>query len=72
MAKEGKNWNIIVCGDFDKPFAIVVPDPAEFKVTDLKKKVSEMTSIPENEQTFLKRRNLRMEKHLQGVGLKMK
>ena len=52
MAKKKKNWNIIVCGDFDKPLAILVPHPAEFKVSDLKKKVSEITNIPENEHKF--------------------
>ena len=32
--------------------AILVPHPAEFKVSDLKKKVSEITNIPENEHKF--------------------
>ena len=52
MAIEEKNWNIIVCEHVDKPFAILVPDPAKWSISDLKKKVSEMTSIPENEQTL--------------------
>ena len=52
MAIEEKNWNIIVCGHVDKPFAILVPDPAKWRISDLKKKVSEMTNIPENEQTL--------------------
>lgn len=52
MAVEEKNWNIIVCGHVDKPFAIPVPDPAKWSISDLKKKVSEMTRIAENEQTF--------------------
>ena len=52
MAKKKKNWNIIVCGDFDNPLAILVPHPAEFTVSDLKKKVSEITNIPENEHKF--------------------
>ena len=63
MAVERKNWNIIVCGHVEKPFAILVPDPAVFKVSDLKKKVSEITSIPENEQTiYFKEEKLEDEK----------
>ena len=52
MATEQKNWTIIFCGDFDKPLAILVPDPAKWCVSDLKKEVSKKISVPENKQTL--------------------
>ena len=47
-----KNWTIIVCGDFDKPLAILVPDPAEWSISDLKKEVSKKINVPEDKQTL--------------------
>ena len=52
MATEQKNWTIIFCGDFDKPLAILVPDPAKWCVSDLEKEVSKKISVPENKQTL--------------------
>ena len=47
-----KNWTIIVCGDFDKPLAILVPDPAKWCVSDLKKEVTKKINVPEDKQTL--------------------
>ena len=52
MATEQKNWTVIVCGDLDKPLAILVPDPAEWTISDLKKEVSKKINVPENKQTL--------------------
>ena len=52
MATEQKNWTVIVCGDFDKPLAILVPDPAEWCVSDLKKEVSRKINVAEDKQTL--------------------
>ena len=50
MATEQKNWTVIVCGDFDKPLAILVPDPVKWCVSDLKKEVSKKNNVPEDKQ----------------------
>ena len=47
-----KNWTLIVCGDFDKPLAILVPDPAEWTISDLKKEVNKKINVPEDKQTL--------------------
>ena len=71
MAVEEKNWNIIVCGDFGKPFAILVPDPAEWSISDLNKKVKKEINIPEDEQTFyFKKDKLEEGKCLTEYGIK--
>ena len=71
MAVEKKNWNIIVCGDFDEPFAILVPDPAEWSISDLKRRVKKEINIPEDEQTFyFKEVKLEDRKTLTNCGIK--
>ena len=50
MATEQKNWTVIVCGDFDKPLAILVPDPVKWTISDLKKEVSKKINVPEGKQ----------------------
>ena len=47
-----KNWTIIVCGDFDKPLAILVPDPTEWSISDLTKEVSKKINVPEDKLTL--------------------
>ena len=47
-----KNWTIIVCGDLDKPLAILVPDPVEWTISDLKKEVSKKINVLEDKQTL--------------------
>ena len=46
------SWVLIICGDLPEPITVIIPDPHQWTVTQLKTEVEKKTQIPVSEQTI--------------------
>ena len=46
------SWVLIICGDLSEPITVIIPDPHQWTVTQLKIEVEKKTHIPVSEQTI--------------------
>ena len=46
------SWVLIICGDLPEPITVIIPDPHQWTVTQLKTEVEKKTQIPVSQQTI--------------------
>ena len=46
------SWVLIICGDLPEPITVIIPDPYQWTVTQLKTEVEKKTQIPVSQQTI--------------------
>ena len=46
------SWVLVICGDLPEPITVIIPDPHQWTVTQLKTEVEKKTQIPVSEQTI--------------------
>ena len=46
------SWLLIICGDLPEPITVIIPDPHQWTVTQLKTEVEKKTQIPVSQQTI--------------------